>query len=126
MSPIYYIAGFAPKDLMGLLYLPSLGVILAGSIIVLILKRRGRPYPLALLIFPLGAFVWYIYDKFSLRNTDKSQALLLYGGVSVMGIFGLATTALIPETENAVNGMALLAAISAFFFFISAIVKRKR
>jgi hypothetical protein len=124
MYPIQYFAGFGQKDFMALLYLPALGIILIGSIIVLILKRRGRPYSLAILATPLAALGWYLYDKLSLRNTDQSQELLLAGAILVVGIFILATTSLVPETNTAVNGMALLAATSAFCFFIAAIFKR--
>jgi hypothetical protein len=125
MIPIQYFAGFGPKDLMVFLYLPAIGIILVGSIIVLILKRRGRPYSLAILVFPIAALIWYLYDKLSLKNTDRSQALLLAGTALVVGIYALATTSLIPETDTAVNGMALLATISAFLFFIAAILKRR-
>ncbi len=126
MYPISYFAGFGPKDLMAFLYLPAVGIILIGSIIILILKRRGHPYSLAILAFPPAALGWYLYDKLSLRNTDRSQALLLVGATSVVGIYIFATTSLIPETDIAVNGMALLATISALLFFIAAISKRNK
>lgn len=123
---MYYFAGFGPKDLMAFLYLPALGIILVGSIIVLILKRNGRPYSLAIVASPLAAIIWYLYDKLSLKNTDRSQALLLGGAVLVVGIFALATTPLIPKTTVAVNGMALLAVINAFIFLILAVMKRNK
>lgn len=126
MYSFHYFAGFGPKDLMAFLYLPALGIILVGSIIVLLLKRRGHPYSLAIVASPLASLVWYLYDKLSLKNTDQSQALLLGGAILVVGIFALATTPLIPETTTAVNGMALLAVISAFIFLIVAVVKRNK
>lgn len=126
MYSFHYFAGFGPKDLMAFLYLPAIGIILVGSIIVLLLKRNGHPYSLAMVASPLAAIIWYLYDKLSLKNTDRSQALLLGGAVLVVGIFALATTPLIPETTVAVNGMALLAVINAFIFLIVAVIKRNK
>jgi len=126
MLAFQYFAGFGPKDLMVFLYLPAFGIILIGSIIVLLLKRKGHPYTLTTLIFPLAALGWYIYDKFSSHQVDRSQAILLGGAVTVIGILGLASSSLIPEEDTAVNALALLATICAFFFLISAVMQRKK
>lgn len=126
MLAFQYFAGFGPKDLMVFLYLPAFGILLIGSIIVLLLKRNGHPYSLAMLVFPLAALGWYLYDKFSSRQVDRSQAMLLGGAIIVIGMYALASSSLIPEEDSAVNAIALLATASAFIFLIAAIMHHKK
>lgn len=124
MIPMSYFAGFEPKDLMAFLYLPAIGILLLASLIIFIVKRKGHPYSLTIIVFPLFPFGWYLYDKLSKRQVDRSQTLLLIGVVAVIAIFAVANTSIIPEQDQAVNAMALLATASSLCFFLVAVRQR--
>lgn len=126
MSSIFIFAGFGPKDLMMLYYFPSFGLLILTSIIILALKRGGHPYPLLLLVFPLAAPIWYLYDKIFAKKTDYPQSMVLTGSIIVILILAIASTALIPETDDAVSLMALVALVSSLITLIIAIKFRNK
>jgi uncharacterized membrane protein len=126
MAPLQYFAGFGPKDLMEFLYLPAYGILLLVSLVLLSIKRRGRPYPLAILVFPLAGLGWYLYDKLSTKQVDRSQALVLLGIVTVTAILAIASTSLVPEQDSIINLMALLATVCSLCFSVAAIIQRNK
>jgi hypothetical protein len=126
LESVQYFAGFTPKDLAGFLYLPIVAIFLVTSIILFILKRNGRPYMVAVIIFPLIVFGWYLYDKLVLKATDYSQATLVGGLAVVTVIFGITSSPLTPNTGIAVNISTMLAALAAVCFSITAIRRRNQ
>jgi hypothetical protein len=126
MKYFQYLAGFGPKDFMVIFYIPAIGILLLGSLVIFALKRRGHPYSLMIITFPPAALAWYLYDRVNTKQVDRSQALVLAGVFAVVGVFLLASSSLIPEMQDAVNAMALFATIVAVCFCILGILQRNK
>lgn len=126
MIPIEYFAGFQPKDLMFFLYLPAIGLVTLASIIILIIKRRGHPYVLLPLIYPIIAITWYFFDRTTGNRPDRSQTILLIGLISVFGVYAVASSKIVPNTSGAVNLFAVIATVFGAAFTIYAFRERNK
>ncbi|MDQ2973190.1 MAG: hypothetical protein M3Q79_01755 [bacterium] len=124
MIPLRLFAGFGPKDLMGILYIPAIGFLIITSVLILILKKRGRHYILATLVFLPASFIWYLYDKIALRKVDRNHERIVIGYMAVFGIYALASSPLIRNTSAAVNAMAGLATLTAVVVAVISVNKR--
>lgn len=121
-----YVAGFEPKDLMMIQYLPALCTLLLASLVIVIIKRKGHPYLLAGFVLLPISVIWYLYDMLFSKHVDRSQALILAGVASVLGIAGIASTSIVPADDTILNIMALAATVLAAIFIIIAIAQHRK
>lgn len=120
------VAGFAPKDLMFLMYIPIYLVIIVISIAMMFYQKKGIPHASLALIFPLVPVISYLYDKFIRKGIVKSQEILLFDMVAVSVVYTVANSSIIPNTSEAVDLMFGVAVLVGLIFAIASIVYRKR
>ena len=78
-------------DLTGLFFMPTIAILMLGSLLVGLIKHKWPPYVLTFFVITVTPFLWYFIDKLRKKPVPVEQELLL-GGLVALLIPALITT----------------------------------